>query len=89
MQTYDQYKFKGTNGSCGFMNGAVYNLDVRLGGYNGRPHLIIDDLHRPGLHVPYESLDSFLANWEPQNQCPRLKHSLRRSIISRIPIWLF
>jgi hypothetical protein len=68
MMFYLEAKFVGTNGSCGFIAGSTYNLQVRQAMF-GR--IIVQPVHgyenKPitDMRVPYVNLMRFLQNWQP------------------------
>lgn len=41
--------FKGRNGSCGFLTGQIYDVEIYGASCNG---------------IPYGSIEAFLINWE-------------------------
>lgn len=52
------YRFKGTNGSMGFITGKVYFLEKR---YDRFPYIIA--IYREKV-IPYSSEKTFRQNWE-------------------------
>lgn len=53
------YKFKGANGSLGFITGNVYDLEV----FKKDNEVLI--YAKSGVKCPYQNWDKFKENWEP------------------------
>lgn len=59
-------RFKGINGSMGFVNGRVYNIMTRCGylwGKKENPCIIVIDTESK-QRCPYSNMETILENWE-------------------------
>lgn len=57
------FKFIGENGSCGFLNGEVYDVELYQGHTmkSYKPTVVAVTRYK---EVPYESMEHFNKNWE-------------------------
>lgn len=58
-----RFKFIGSNGSCGFETGKIYELNTRFR-YNRKRWLFVWDCENSRRCCAYDTLEGFLDNWE-------------------------
>jgi len=58
------YRFIGDGHGLGLEKGKIYPIKTKLGKHNGNMMILVYLSNWDGNYCPYQSVDSFLENWE-------------------------